>query len=83
MERSSVRLSNLTGALLGATRKAAGRLVTRTEPSGLIPLTGVVFVALPAIELLLTGAKIPLADGRGYRSIPELLGSISFETPVL
>jgi len=51
---------SLAGALLRAARKAAGRVVTRTKPSGLLSLAGVVSVALPAIT---AGMKKPLLTG--------------------
>jgi len=83
IERSVVRLTSLTGALSDAAREAAGGLIARTTPSGLLSLAGLVSVAPPAKTAHDTGAKKPLADGRGYRVVAELSGSISFETSAL
>lgn len=70
------------------TRKAAGRLVTWDQPGGLLPLAGLVSVALPAKTQILRfqdlgnpgRKKTACYRVRSSADPKELLRSISFET---
>src|SRR5690606_18291482 len=64
----------IAGALLHAPAMAARRLRARAKPGGLLPLSGLVSVALPAIDLYGAGAKKP----RIYRErMPLCTGALT------
>lgn len=64
----------IAGALLHAPAMAARRLRARAKPGGLLSLSGLVSVALPAIDLYGAGAKKP----RIYRErMPLCTGALT------
>jgi len=73
-----VRLGKPYRSAITHARKAAGRLIARTVPSGLLSPKGLASAALPAIEPHDMGAKNPHADGCGFRTVSELSHSIPY-----